>query len=230
MSWWHGPDRAGHREGPDGAGVAAALREQDAQLGALLDALDARGAWRDTTLLLVSDHGMTRVRGEAPVRERIAAAGVAARVETGPSVAHVFLDDPADLPRAERAVAGVSGVSVHRGDALPAALRLHHPTRTGDLVLIAEPGIVLREAGAGVRGWRWLRGLFGLATGMHGYRPDHPDMAGVLLARGRGVRAGARLPAARMVDVAATVARLLGIDPPEDSEGIPIDGIGNGAR
>jgi predicted AlkP superfamily pyrophosphatase or phosphodiesterase len=226
MSWWHGPDHAGHREGPDGDGVDAALREQDGHLAALLAALDARGAWSDTTLLLVSDHGMTRVRAQAPVRERLAAAGSAARVEAGASVAHVFADDPGELARAERVLADLPGVSVHRGDALPAALRLRHPTRTGDLVVIAEPGVVLREAGLDVRGWRWLRGLFGGGTGMHGYAPDHPDMAGVLLARGRGVRAGTRLPAARMVDVAATVARLLGIDPPAGSEGVPIAGIG----
>ena len=230
MSWWHGADHAGHREGPDAAGVDAALREQDAHLGALLDALDARDAWRDTTLLLVSDHGMTRVRAGAPVRATIAAAGVAARVETGAAVAHVFLDDPAELPRAERALAGVAGVRVHRGDALPEAPRLRHPTRTGDLVVIADPGVVLREETVEVRAWRWLRGLLGHATGMHGYAPDHPDMAGVLLAKGRGVRAGARLPAARMIDVAATVARLLGIDPPQHNEGVPIAGIGGDER
>jgi arylsulfatase A-like enzyme len=230
MSWWHGPDHAGHREGPDGGGVDAALHEQDTHLGALLAALDARDAWRDTTLLLVSDHGMTRVRSEASVRARIAGSGVAARVETGASVAHVFLDDPAELARAEAALADLAGVSVHRGAALPATLRLRHPTRTGDLVVIAEPGVVLREASLDVRGWRWLRGLFGHATGMHGYAPEHPDMAGVLIAKGRGVTAGARLPAARMIDVAATVARLLGIDPPAHSEGVPIAGIGGAAR
>ena len=44
-------------------------------------------------------------------------------------------------------------------------------------------------------------------------------MAGIFLAIGRGVPAGARPTAVRMIDVAPTVARLLGIDPPRHAEG-----------
>ena len=50
-------------------------------------------------------------------------------------------------------------------------------------------------------------------------------MGGVLLAMGRGVPAGSRLPAVRMIDVAPTVARLLGIEPPLQAEGVPIEGL-----
>ena len=70
-----------------------------------------------------------------------------------------------------------------------------------------------------------LGSLFGWDTGMHGYAPDHPDMGGILLALGRGVPAGTRLPAVRMIDVAPTVAKLLDIEPPEHSEGVPIAGF-----
>ena len=62
--------------------------------------------------------------------------------------------------------------------------------------------------------------------GVHGYSPEHPDMAGIFLAIGRGVPAGARPLAVRMIDVAPTVARLLGIDPPRDAEGRAIDAFG----
>ena len=44
-------------------------------------------------------------------------------------------------------------------------------------------------------------------------------MAGILVALGRGVGRGVRLPAANMIDLAPTVAALLGIEPPEHSEG-----------
>ena len=62
-------------------------------------------------------------------------------------------------------------------------------------------------------------------TGAHGYAPDHPDMAGVLLAMGRGVAPGTKLPPQHMIDVAPTVAALLGIDPPQHAEGAPIAGL-----
>lgn len=222
MAWWHGADHAGHQSGPDDPSVESALREQDAHLGDLLAGLDARDAWDDTTLLVVSDHGMTRVRGEIPVRDHVARSGIAARVQGGSAVAHVFLEDPADLARAEASLRELPNATVYRGEDLPESLRLRHPTRTGDLVVLADPGHVFRGTSLRARAWRLLGGLLGWSTGMHGYAPDQEDMGAVLLAMGRGVPAGARLPAQRMVDVAPTVAALLGIDPPRHAEGEPI--------
>ena len=60
---------------------------------------------------------------------------------------------------------------------------------------------------------------------MHGYDPALPDMQGIFLALGRGVPAGAHADAVRMIDVAPTVARLLGIAPPRDAEGTAIDSL-----
>jgi arylsulfatase A-like enzyme len=68
--------------------------------------------------------------------------------------------------------------------------------------------------------------MVGWTFGSHGYPPDHPDMAGMFLALGRGVPAGTRLPPVHQVDLAATVAGLLGIEPPRDSEGRPVPGLG----
>jgi predicted AlkP superfamily pyrophosphatase or phosphodiesterase len=215
MSYWHGADRAGHAEGPDSPGVVRQLTEQDRQLGVLLAGLDARGAWPHTTLLVVSDHGMTRVGKSVPIRDALRAAKVRAHVEPSSSVAHVFLENSADLARAERALAGLEGIRVDRGEALPASLRLSHPTRTGDLVVRAEPPYRFAKSGLFERA----------ARGMHGYAPEHPDMAGIFLAIGRGVPKGAKLDEVRMIDVAPTAARLLGIEPPRNAEGRAIAAI-----
>lgn len=224
MSWWHGSDRAGHRSGPDHADVAEALAGQSRALERLLAALDARDAWRDTTLLLVSDHGMTRVRRSLDVQAALDVLGVEARVGIGSSVAHVFLanpDDPDAMATAERALGLMDHVEHYRGRVLPPELRLRHPTRTGDWVVIAEPGGVFRRD-AGLRFWRLLRRLVGGSTGIHGYRPAHPDMGAIFFALGRGVTAGRRLDTVRMIDVAPTIAALLGIEPPRHAEGRPI--------
>ena len=227
MSWWHGADHAGHLRGPDDPSVRAALREQDAELASLLAALDARDAWRDTTLIVVSDHGMTAVTDEVPLRETLARAGVRARIAGGGSVAQLFLFDPAQRERAEAALRELSGISVYRGESLPESLRLRFPARTGDLVVVAAPGVALRESPWGERVLRTLGSAFGWQRGMHGYSPEDPDMAGILFALGRGVPAGTKLGAVRMIDVAPTVARLLGIAAPASSEGTPIAGIGD---
>jgi arylsulfatase A-like enzyme len=52
-------------------------------------------------------------------------------------------------------------------------------------------------------------------------------MGAIFLAVGRGVGVGAVLPTVRAIDVAPTVSRLLGIDPPAHAEGGPIPGIGS---
>jgi predicted AlkP superfamily pyrophosphatase or phosphodiesterase len=215
MSYWHGADTAGHSKGPDHPDVAKALAGQDRELGALLAALDARSAWSHTTLIVVSDHGMTRATESVPIARALRSAKVRAHIEPSSSVAHVFLENPEDLARAERALAGLAGVRVDRREALPASLHLSHPTRTGDLVVRTEPPYTFATSGP----------LERAARGMHGYAPEDPDMAGIFLALGRGVPAGARPEAVRMIDVAPTVARLLGIDPPRQAEGSAIAAI-----
>jgi hypothetical protein len=62
---------------------------------------------------------------------------------------------------------------------------------------------------------------FGKTLGMHGYDPALPDMGAFFLAMGRGVP-DKPLGVVRQIDLPATVARLLDIDPPQASEGAPI--------
>jgi predicted AlkP superfamily pyrophosphatase or phosphodiesterase len=221
LSWWHGADRAGHRHGPDHAAVASAIAEQAQALERLLAGLDARG-WSETTLLLVSDHGMTPVRGAIPIAHALEAAAPQARLVDGASVAHVFVPDEAQRAAAERALAALPHTRVLRREALPAELRLDHPSRTGDLVALAEPGYVFRQAGLGTRMLGWIARLFGEQQGIHGYAPELPDMGGSFFALGHGVGTGVRLPVVRMIDVAPTVAALLGIAPPRDAEGTAV--------
>ena len=141
----------------------------------------------------------------------------------GSAVANVYLEDAQDLETAAAALTALKNVSVHRRDEIPAAWRLRHDGRTGELVVTTVPPYVLSPPSNPLCALVPSRCL---SPGGHGYPPDHPDMGGILLALGRGVEAGARLPAAHQIDIAATVARLLNIDPPAQSEGTPIAGIG----
>lgn len=228
MSWWHGADAEGHRYGPDSAEVVEALEGQDAELGRLLAGIDERGAWRDVTLIVVSDHGMVAVSEPVLPRDLLRSEGIRARVEKGSSVAHVFLKKSDDLARAESRLKGVDGLAVYRGDALPPSLRITHPQRNGDLVLLVEPPLTFYEpefwAGAYLR----IRNLWdpGAGLGMHGYDPDRPDMGASFYALGRGIAPGSRPDEVRSIDVASTVARLLAIEPPAQNEGQPILGVG----
>jgi len=221
LSWWHGADGAGHRHGPDDEAVVRALREQDRQLGKLFRGLDERDAWATTTVLLVSDHGMTRITTPIYLEALLEAADIPAETLRSSAVSHVFLDHPADRSRALEALAHQEGFHAYPGDALPASLQLGPPARLGDLVVVAEPPYAFRS---GIL--ETIADGLGLNRGAHGYHPRQLDMAGIFLALGRGVSPGEALEEVSSLDVAPSVARLLGIDPPRHARGRPIPALG----
>ena len=46
----------------------------------------------------------------------------------------------------------------------------------------------------------------------HGYPPDHPRMYPSLILSGRGIRSGGRIGHVHNLDIAPTIARLLGLE------------------
>jgi len=228
MAWWHGADGEGHTKGPNHADIVKQLQSQDVQLARLLEGIDEREGWDHITLMLVSDHGMTEVTDFIPLRDLLADADISARIIPGSATAQIFLDDPGQLDAALEIVRGIEDIEVHTQHTLPKELHISHPTRTGDIVLLTEPPHYFFELQWYERAALSLGGLFlDWSFGMHGYSPDHPDMGGILLAKGRGVPADTRLGAISNLDVAPTVARLLGMEPPSHCEGVAIAEIGS---
>lgn len=221
LSWWHGADGAGHDRGPDAPEVREALREQDAQLGRLLAGLDARDAWSAVTLLVVSDHGMAAATERFDVAAFLAERGVASRVDTSGAFAHVFLEDPGQREAALAALREVDGLSAWAGDALPERLRYGgNPARTGDVLVLASPPRALGPT-LTYRGILFqVARLFDRPVGVHGYDPTGlPEMDAIFTGMGRGIAPGTRLGRVSNLDVAPSVASLLGIEPPRDCEG-----------
>jgi predicted AlkP superfamily pyrophosphatase or phosphodiesterase len=216
MSWWHGCDGVGHELGPNAPEIATQLLAQDRELVRLLAGLDARHAWSYTTLIVVSDHGMAEVSGAIDAESALRSEGVRARVASSGGEAQVYLDDPSQRAAALAALAKLEGLEAYANDQLPARLRSDFPGRSGDLTLLAAPPNVLGRASLLQR---LGAALLGRRIGAHGYDPELPDMGAIFYALGRGVPRGAELGEVRAIDVAPTVAALLGIHPPEQSEG-----------
>jgi predicted AlkP superfamily pyrophosphatase or phosphodiesterase len=61
-------------------------------------------------------------------------------------------------------------------------------------------------------------------VGHHGFPAEDPEMDAFLVAWGRGIRPGASIERARLVDVAPTVAALLGLKM-ENTEGRVLEEI-----
>ena len=220
MSWWHGADRVGHTKGPNHPDIAIELQKQDEHLQRLLAGIDRRDGWGHTTLFIVSDHGMTEVTEPLRIREPLERAGIAADVRVGAAVARVYLEDPKLRDAAYRVLKALSDTKVYTAETIPDALRVKHSSRNGDLMLVTTPPHTFRTKGMARTVAAWFGGRFThRKTGAHGYAPDHPDMGAIFLGMGRGLPRGVRIGAVRNIDIAPTIAMLLGIDPPAQAEG-----------
>jgi arylsulfatase A-like enzyme len=227
MSWWHGADGPGHENGPDAPEVLEALHGQDAELARLLSGIDARQRWDETTLLVVSDHGMLAASESVDAADLLERAGIGGRAINAMALAFVYLDDPARATAAAEKLGALDPrVRALTRSALPAELRIANP-RVGDVVLFTDPPVAFLEAWEGLDFRRRLAWLWGGAIGVHGYDATRvPEMRGIFFALGRGIPHGQHLGPIRALDVAPTVARLLGIEPPQASEGRPIAELG----
>ena len=221
LTWWHGADHVGHERGPDDPGVEAALREQDAELGRLLAALDERKAWADTTLFVVSDHGMAQVTRAVDPIPVLRGEGIRATLVRAGGAAYVWLAEPGQQQRALGLLRGIEGVQAAPSDEMPDGLRSFFPGRSGHITLWLEPPAVFAKTGLLARS---------PGGGQHGFTPEHREMHAIFYAMGRGVPAGLRPERVHAIDLAATVCGLLGIEPPRDSEGRAVPGIQPPAR
>jgi arylsulfatase A-like enzyme len=215
-AWFHGPDAAGHRHGPRSPEALAALENQDAQLARLQAALDAADAWSETTLIVVSDHGMHPVDRSVNLQGLLDDAGIAGTVHGGGGFVTVDLARPADDLARALVVAREAGLEAWPRGPGPDGLSTRN-RRFGDLVALAPLGTVVRRDGLLER----IRSVF--TGGGHGYRPSERSMAAVFLALGRGVSRGGQPQGVRSRDVAPTVLALLGVPIPDSMEGRPID-------
>jgi hypothetical protein len=204
----------------------------DRELAALLRVVELR----DTRVVIVSDHGMLPIRTMAdpnvPLRDkgllaaengRIVDTGTTAWAASSGGCAHVYVRPEA--PDRARVLADLkelfTGWALDGGEhpVAQAVLReeageigLDHPN-SGDLILFAAPGYAF--TGAGLRQGR--ASLPTTAYGMHGNRAGdgtaEPDLNGIYLALGAGLRKGSA-GTLRNVEVAKRVAEWLGIEAP----------------
>lgn len=224
-------DSAQHEHGPFSAQALATLERIDAGVGAIVEAARVAGTYDGTTFVVLSDHGFLPVTRTIRPYVLFAKEGL--------------LDLIGTAVKGWRAAPLVAGGScgVVLSDASP-ALRAH----VGDVLarVAADRTLGIRKlyteeenaalggfAGCAFAldaedGFEFSSSAEGPAVGpsdhagTHGYAPSRSELRASLIVSGRGVRRGASLGVPRMIDVAPTVARLLGVSLP-DATGKAID-------
>ena len=234
-------DSMQHRYGPDTLAAQETMAHLDAQVADIVEAVRSAGILEQTTFVIVSDHGFKRVKRLINPNVALAKAGLvqvtdgkATRAdawivpEGGSALAYVTVPDAdgSKLAQLKRAVADLEGVErvVEPGDYASYGLPLPNVSdQMGPLFITAKAGYAFTANLGDAVVTDATEGSFGA----HGYVASDPELGAIFIASGRGIRAGGTLETMRNVDVAPTLARLLGVDLP-GVDGAPLSAILSG--
>jgi predicted AlkP superfamily pyrophosphatase or phosphodiesterase len=217
-------DSVHHQYGPRTLAGTSAIAFMDSCVARIVEAVRAAGMSERTTLLVVSDHGFKAYTKQVHPAVAFAAAGLAGKVFVLPEggTAYVYFDksQAAELaPKAIQALAGVEGIDkIVQPDGF-AALGLPQPERDPQmfsLLLTAKSGYAFSGATGGP-----VTAEVPQQGGSHGYLASDPEMEAIFIANGYGVRKGGKLGQIVNLDIAPTVAKLLGVALPS-AKGKPL--------
>jgi predicted AlkP superfamily pyrophosphatase or phosphodiesterase len=218
-------DKAQHDVGADHYLSRAALSAADYCVGLLRQAVADAGLADRTTFVIVADHGFVTVREQVDLASVLDEPALAGKVRWQASnhwyvwgellPGFVAERDGAALERVLARAASTDGVAriVRPGEfaALGYPEYADNPYVPGSYLIAGRIDTALALESA--RGSSRRRPLDEPYHG-HGYFPDHPSMHASLVLSGGGVARGARLDGVRNVDVAPTIASLLGVSLP----------------
>jgi len=210
-------DSTHHSYGPGTLAATDAIAFLDSCVARLVDAVHAAGMDQNTTFIVVSDHGFKKYTKLVKPAVALEAAGLSKSVfilaEGGTAYVYFDRSQTAELtPKITVALQGAEGIDKILGPAdFPA---MHLPSADKDpqmyqLLLTAKDGYSFNGATGGP-----VTAAVPQQAGSHGYPASDPDMDAIFIASGYGVKAGGKLDKIQNVDVASTLAELLGVKLP----------------
>jgi predicted AlkP superfamily pyrophosphatase or phosphodiesterase len=225
-------DNTHHIYGPASHAGTIALAYADRLVGDLIAAVDESGLRDRTTFIVSTDHGFKKVTKIIQPNVALKKAGLArglcpmintcdAYVVTQGGMAFAYVINESRkaelLPALKDMFTRMEGVDrVLDGNEGP-TLGMPTPAENqgmGDLILYPKAGYAFKSDAGGdevvIPSVNY--------GGSHGYMNSDPELDGIFIASGRGIKKGAVLERMTNLDVAPTIAKLMGLDMP------PMDG------
>lgn len=215
-------DKAQHEFGPSHYLSQAALTTADHCVGLLRAAVEKAGLTDRTTFVIAADHGFVTVRHEMNIAPLVAEPSLDGRVRWSVDKWFAFAEKTAafdgarDGPVLDRVLTRLGaapGIARVLGPGDMAALGFPDydasPYSSGHYIVAAGIDTHLRLDAADPSTARRLKRA---PYHGHGYLPGDPSMYPALVLSGAGIARGARLGHVRNIDVAPTIAALLGLD------------------
>jgi predicted AlkP superfamily pyrophosphatase or phosphodiesterase len=215
-------DEVQHAHGPHHYLAQTALTHADYCVGLLREAVEEAGIADDTTFIITADHGFHSVYHQLNIRPAFEKAGLLDRLDLrgGGWTLSVTLKDnfdrQQDLPKLEKVFSELK--------AMPNVARIVRPEDFHDLGqprfeespyafghYLIIPDIDTHLV-ADPKDPSMARKLKETPSHGHGYLPQHPRMYPSLVLSGSGIKRGVTIGHVKQVDIAPTVARLLGLE------------------
>jgi predicted AlkP superfamily pyrophosphatase or phosphodiesterase len=218
-------DSVQHRYGPRTLAATATMAHLDSQVARIVNAVEQAGLGPRTTYFVVSDHGFKLVKRQIRLNAALMKAGLIDVLdgkvvradayvvpEGGSAIVYLTVPDATGevLARVRKAIAGVEGIDAVVEPADYPRFGLPQPSPDGQMgVLFITPkegysftaavgDAVVVDAPEG-------------SLGAHGYPASDPDLSALFIASGAGIAAGVTIDAVNTIDVAPTMAELLGV-------------------
>ncbi|RPH39371.1 MAG: hypothetical protein EHM91_12480 [Planctomycetota bacterium] len=209
-------DEVQHKQGPDSPAVKDAVRVQDENIARIRKAIAESGVGDRTVLIIVGDHGFTSIARNLQPNATFRDAGLLeeedGKVKSWRAIARssggsasVYVKDPADVARVRDVL--------HASAAVDGEVRYTVIERPQLDLLGYNPDAAFAIDPAD--GWAIVERLAPMAPtvkGNHGQLPTRPGLETGFIAEGAGIRPGVSIPKMRLIDVAPTVAAMLGLD------------------
>ena len=214
-------DEVQHEFGPAHYLSRAALTTADHAVGLLRQAVADAGLTAETTFVVGADHGFITVKDEMNVSSLIASPELDGRVRWTADKWYLFAErtarfeparDDAAFERVLSRLSGTKGIArvIRPKDFAGLGVPDYddNPYARGHVIVAADADLhlVIDPKSATVERRRKAAPYHG-----HGYLPEHPSMRPLLVLSGAGVAVGRSLGHVRNIDVAPTIAALLGL-------------------
>lgn len=210
-----------HTYGPDTPETYETLARLDSLIGKMCDEFTALVGKDNLAFVIVSDHGFRPIRQQFHPRVALSGLGLLTlnsqgrvtrwRVYTqgAGGAAAFYANDPADREAIEKTTARIKALAADPQNGIgnvyvEADLKELNAFPGAFLAIEGAPGFTI---GGATTGDLVTRVAY---KGTHGFDPRHPELQASLILYGAGVKACDVLPNARLIDVAPTIARLLG--------------------
>jgi hypothetical protein len=224
-------DHWAHEDGPFAGRELQALESADQQIARMIAAAKKAGIWSQTALVVVSDHGFLRTtrrvrpgvwlreKGLVTVDEHDQVLSWKAYCLASAGSAYLYVKDKEDQETRKTLLEMFQQAAAKPGTGIGRVLTHEQVVALGGdpeafLALEAAEGWVI---GGGVQGDVISAEVL---AADHGYLPERPEMRPSLLVYGPAI-GHSKIAGARLIDVAPTIARWLGLKL-EKAEGTPL--------